>query len=229
MKKAVILSTVLVFLIGTFFIYVSAQTKTQETTTQVDQKSAPVNPASCTNDKAGCCCSGGCQSGQHQMVAKSAEDKAKMKTEMSKAECNEKHMARAGAKAETMVKTCSQAAAGTIAPEAHQGCPEAQAASQGQQANTKAQAQAMNCSHQEMMAKMAEGKSAGADTGCAMMHQKMMASASKTESGVQTTGQAGMMKKGCCCQKMAGSAGCGQMTKPDAKKETVTKTEVKTK
>jgi len=28
---------------------------------------------------------------------------------------------------------------------------------------------------------------------------------------------------------MAGSAGCGQMTKPDAKKETVTKTEVKTK
>ena len=197
MKKAVILSTVLVFLIGTFFIYVSAQTKTHETTTKVDQKSVPVNPASCTNDKAGCCCSGGCQSGQHQMVAKSAEDKAKMKAEMSKAECNEKHMAMAG--------------------------------SQGQQANTKAQAQAMNCSHQEMMAKMAEGKSAGADTGCAMMHHKMMASASKTESGVQTAGQAGMMKKGCCCQKMAGSAGCGQMTKPDAKKETVTKTEVKTK
>ena len=228
MKKAVILSTVLVFLIGTFFIYVSAQTKTQETTTKVDQKTAPANPASCTNDKAGCCCSGGCQSGQHQMVAKSEEDKAKMKAEMSKAECSQKHMAMAGAKAETMVKTCSQAA-GATAPEAHQGCPEAQATSQGQQANTKAQAQAMNFSHQEMMAKMAEGKSATTGAGCPMMHQKMMASASKTESGVQTTGQAGMMKKGCCCQKMAGSAGCGQMTKPDAKKETVTKTEVKTK
>lgn len=156
------------------------------------------------------------------MVAKSEEDKAKMKAEMSQAECNEKHMAMTAAKAEMAAKACSQATR-TTAQEAHQ------AASKGQQANTKAQAQAMNSSHQEMMAKIAEGKSAGAATGCAMMHQKMMASASKTEPGVQATGQAGMTKKGCCCQKMAGSTGCSHMTKPDEKKETVTKTEIKTK
>ena len=205
MKKAVILSSVLVFLIGTFFIYVSAQTKTQETTTRVDQKSAPANPASCTNDKAACCCSGGCQSGQHKMAAKSAEDKAKMKAEMSQVEGHQKHLAMSGARAETAAKTCSLAA-GTTAPEAHQGCSEAQAAGQSQQANIKAQAQAMNCSH-----------------------QKMMASTSKTEPGVQATGQTGMMKKGCSCQKMAGSSGCGHMIRTEEKKETVTKTEVKTK
>jgi len=230
MKKAVILTTVLVFLIGTFFIYVSAQTKTQEATTRVDQKSAPAKPASCTNDKAACCCSGGCQSGQHQMAAKSAEDKAKMKAEMSQVEGHQKHLAMTRAKAETAAKTCSLAA-GTTAPEAHQGCPEAQVASKGQQANTKAQAQAMNYSHQEMMAKMAEGKSATSEAGCSMMHQKMMAQASnsKTEPGMQATGQTGMMKKGCSCQKMTGSSRCGHMTRTEEKKETVTKTEVKTK
>jgi len=228
MKKAVILSTVLVFLIGTFFIYASAQTKTQETTTRVDQKSAPANPVSCTNDKATCCCSGGCQSGQHKMAAKSAEDKAKMKAEMSQVEGHQKHLAMSGARAETAAKTCSLAA-GTTAPEAHQGCPEAQAAGQSQQANIKAQAQAMNCSHQKMMAKIAEGKSATTEPGCTMMHQKMMASTSKTEPGVQATGQTGMMKKGCSCQKMAGSSGCGHMIRTEEKKETVTKTEVKTK
>ncbi|MDD8021166.1 MAG: hypothetical protein PHU81_08330 [Acidobacteriota bacterium] len=226
MKKAVILSTVMVFLIGTFFIYVSAQTKTQETTTKVDQKSAPANPASCTNDKACCCCSGGCRSGQHQMAAKSAEDRAKMKAEMSQAECNQKHMAMTGARTEMAAKTCSQAT-GTTAQEAHQGCLDAKAASQGQQANTKAQA--MNCSHQEMMTKMAEGKSATTEADCAMMHQKTMESTSKTEPGVQATGQASIMKKGCCCQKMAGSSGCGHMIKTEENKETVTKTEVKTK